>query len=106
MAALYDQSFTKADLLPTGGKHFSRDLRPLDADGNEISMWSADAQKKGDDDSDEEEDDEMDEERTSLKDAKGHVKDDGNVGWESLLGGVNDDGYNHSVRPHKRMRIQ
>ncbi|KAK4124587.1 hypothetical protein N657DRAFT_572200 [Parathielavia appendiculata] len=29
-----------------GGKHFSRDLRPLDADGNEISMWSADAQKK------------------------------------------------------------
>ncbi|KAK4445034.1 28 kDa heat and acid-stable phosphoprotein [Podospora aff. communis PSN243] len=32
-----------------GGKHFSRDLRPLDADGNEISMWSADARKKKDD---------------------------------------------------------
>lgn len=27
-----------------GGKHFSRDLRPLDADGNEVSMWSEDAQ--------------------------------------------------------------
>lgn len=48
-----------------GGKHFSRDLRPLDADGNEISMWSQDSRKKGgsdddddDDDSDEEEDSE------------------------------------------------
>lgn len=29
-----------------GGKHFSRDLRPLDADGNEISMWSEDAQRQ------------------------------------------------------------
>lgn len=39
----------------TGGKHFSRDLRPLDAEGNEVSMWSADAKHKkegsGDDDS-------------------------------------------------------
>ncbi|KAI1759516.1 hypothetical protein GGR53DRAFT_140959 [Hypoxylon sp. FL1150] len=32
-----------------GGKHFSRDLRPLDADGNEISMWSQNAQKDSDD---------------------------------------------------------
>lgn len=41
-----------------GGKHFSRDLKPLDADGNEISMWSADAKKKdgSDDDSSSEED--------------------------------------------------
>lgn len=36
----------------TGGKHFSRNLRPLDADGNEISMWAEDAPKE--DDSDEE----------------------------------------------------
>ncbi|KAI2469115.1 hypothetical protein F4781DRAFT_431633 [Annulohypoxylon bovei var. microspora] len=39
-----------------GGKHFSRDLRPLDADGNEISMWSEG--KKDESDSDEEEDSE------------------------------------------------
>lgn len=38
-----------------GGKHFSRDLRPLDADGNEISMWASGAQKKKDDESSEEE---------------------------------------------------
>ncbi|KAK6850953.1 hypothetical protein PG987_000587 [Apiospora arundinis] len=39
-----------------GGKHFSRDLRPLDADGNEISMWGADGpDKKDEDDSSEEE---------------------------------------------------
>ncbi|KAI2622729.1 hypothetical protein GGS26DRAFT_242483 [Hypomontagnella submonticulosa] len=47
-----------------GGKHFSRDLRPLDADGNEISMWSEDAKKDDEDeeeeDSDEEESDEDD----------------------------------------------
>lgn len=44
----------------TGGKHFSRDLRPLDADGNEISMWAADGQKKKNQggSSDEEEDSE------------------------------------------------
>lgn len=46
--------------LLLGGKHFSRDLRPLDADGNEISMWSVDAQQRNgneeEDDDDEEED--------------------------------------------------
>ncbi|KAL2268476.1 hypothetical protein VTJ83DRAFT_3322 [Remersonia thermophila] len=38
-----------------GGKHYSRDLRPVDADGNEISMWSIDAQHQRamDDSSDE-----------------------------------------------------
>lgn len=46
-----------------GGKHFSRDLRPLDADGNEISMWSEDAQRKleegsGEDSEEESEEDE------------------------------------------------
>ena len=44
-----------------GGKHFSRDLRPLDADGNEIDMWSADAKKKGSSDEDSEEDSEEEE---------------------------------------------
>lgn len=33
-------------LTTPGGKHFSRDLRPLDADGNEVSMWAEDAQIK------------------------------------------------------------
>ncbi|KAF9770272.1 hypothetical protein IL306_012199 [Fusarium sp. DS 682] len=37
-----------------GGKKFSRDIRPLDAEGNEVSMWAVDPNKK-DDDSDEEE---------------------------------------------------
>lgn len=36
-----------------GGHHFSRDLRPLDADGNEIGMWGAGA-KKNDSESEEE----------------------------------------------------
>ncbi|KAK0611602.1 casein kinase substrate phosphoprotein PP28-domain-containing protein [Immersiella caudata] len=45
-----------------GGKHFSRDLRPLDADGNEISMWSADARKKKDDSDEDSEDDSSEEE--------------------------------------------
>ena len=31
---------------PAGGKHFSRDLRPVDADGNEVSMWAEDAQTR------------------------------------------------------------
>jgi hypothetical protein len=44
-----------------GGKHFSRDLRPLDADGNEIDMWSADAKKKTSSDEDSEEDSEEEE---------------------------------------------
>ncbi|KAI0118048.1 hypothetical protein F4776DRAFT_634942 [Hypoxylon sp. NC0597] len=45
-----------------GGKHFSRDLRPLDADGNEISMWSEGAQKGTDEDSEEESEEEEDSE--------------------------------------------
>ncbi|KAH6638565.1 hypothetical protein BKA67DRAFT_144327 [Truncatella angustata] len=47
-----------------GGHHFSRDLRPLDADGNEISMWNANKNKGSDDsdDSDEDSDEESEEE--------------------------------------------
>lgn len=48
-------------IMVLGGKHFSRDLRPLDADGNEIDMWSADAKKKGSSDEDSEEDSEEEE---------------------------------------------
>ncbi|KAI0206611.1 hypothetical protein F4808DRAFT_789 [Astrocystis sublimbata] len=43
-----------------GGKHFSKDLRPLDADGNEVSMWSQNA-KKGSDDSEEDSDEDSEE---------------------------------------------
>ncbi|CAK7228366.1 hypothetical protein SCUCBS95973_006856 [Sporothrix curviconia] len=43
-----------------GGKHFSRDLRPLDADGNEVSMWAENGQKKDSDDDSEEESSEED----------------------------------------------
>ncbi|SPO01360.1 related to 28 kDa heat- and acid-stable phosphoprotein [Cephalotrichum gorgonifer] len=57
-----------------GGKHFSRDLKPLDADGNEISMWSEDAVPRGQrglqsDESEsesEEDDDEEEEEQATL----------------------------------------
>ncbi|KAI1848427.1 hypothetical protein JX266_005733 [Neoarthrinium moseri] len=56
-----------------GGHHFSRDLRPLDADGNEISMWSADAPNKdGDDDSEEDSSEEEDSDEDS--DAAGPAK--------------------------------
>ncbi|KAH7154868.1 casein kinase substrate phosphoprotein PP28 [Dactylonectria estremocensis] len=41
-----------------GGKHFSRDIRPLDADGNEVSIWAADGKTKDDEDSDEDTDSE------------------------------------------------
>ncbi|KAL2752225.1 hypothetical protein ACRALDRAFT_2113996 [Sodiomyces alcalophilus JCM 7366] len=47
------RSFTRG-----GGKNFSRNLRPVDADGNEISMWSMDAQPKPVDDSSEQESEE------------------------------------------------
>lgn len=46
-----------------GGKHFSKNLRPLDADGNEISMWDPNASKQdGSDDDDDDSDDDSEEE--------------------------------------------
>lgn len=46
-----------------GGKHFSRDLRPLDADGNEISMWGQDPKNsQGGSDDDDDDDSESEEE--------------------------------------------
>ncbi|KAI1458636.1 hypothetical protein F4805DRAFT_456664 [Annulohypoxylon moriforme] len=52
-----------------GGKHFSRDLRPLDADGNEISMWSEDAQKDKSGSEEEDDSEEESEEEDSDADA-------------------------------------
>ncbi|OLN94274.1 28 kDa heat- and acid-stable phosphoprotein [Colletotrichum chlorophyti] len=48
-----------------GGKHFSRDLRPLDADGNEIGMWEAGANKKDEESSEEDSEEESEEESGS-----------------------------------------
>ncbi|KAM3081779.1 hypothetical protein ACMFMG_005225 [Clarireedia jacksonii] len=45
----------------TGGKHFSRDLRPLDADGNEIRERNADDSSEEEEESEEEESSEEEE---------------------------------------------
>jgi hypothetical protein len=45
-----------------GGKKFSRDIRPLDADGNEVSMWAAGEKPEGDSDDDESSEEETSEE--------------------------------------------
>ncbi|KAI5466471.1 casein kinase substrate phosphoprotein PP28-domain-containing protein [Mariannaea sp. PMI_226] len=44
-----------------GGKHFSRDIRPTDADGNEVSIWSVEKHEE-DDDSDDDTTEESEEE--------------------------------------------
>ncbi|CAK7240879.1 MAG: hypothetical protein STHCBS139747_002332 [Sporothrix thermara] len=54
-----------------GGKHFSRDLRPLDADGNEISMWGENDQKKDSDDDSSEEDSSEESEEEDDSDGNG-----------------------------------
>ncbi|EGY19143.1 hypothetical protein VD0002_g17 [Verticillium dahliae] len=62
-----------------GGKHFSRDLRPVDSEGNEISMWAAGAKEKGsanassDEEEEEEDDEEDDDEDDSAAEDKGPV---------------------------------
>lgn len=48
-----------------GGKHFSRDIRPTDADGNEVSMWSVDSKKEDDDDDDDDSDEDSESEEDS-----------------------------------------
>jgi hypothetical protein len=60
--------------LRLGGHHFSRDLRPLDADGNEISMWSADAQNNDSDDEDDSEEDSEEESSEEDSDDAGPAK--------------------------------
>jgi hypothetical protein len=59
------------DLVLAGGKHYSRNLRPLDADGNEISMWSEDANKrpKGSDEGDDGAEDEDEDDEGSDEDS-------------------------------------
>lgn len=66
--AVWDKSLLTPSIL--GGKHFSRNLRPLDADGNEISMWAEEAQRKSDD-SEEESSEEEDSDEESDDDAAG-----------------------------------
>ncbi|UZP42403.1 hypothetical protein NXS19_010219 [Fusarium pseudograminearum] len=48
-----------------GGKKFSRDIRPLDADGNEVSMWAVDHDKENGDEEDSEEEESSEEEEDS-----------------------------------------
>ncbi|CAJ2508552.1 Uu.00g135780.m01.CDS01 [Anthostomella pinea] len=57
-----------------GGKHFSRDLRPLDADGNEVSMWSEQAKGKDDDDDDSSEEDSEEDSDEDSEDEAGPSK--------------------------------
>lgn len=45
-----------------GGHHFSRNLQPVDSDGNQVSMWSADGHRKGDDDEEDSEEESSEEE--------------------------------------------
>lgn len=58
-------SFSHVNPEPTkiGGKHFSRNLQPLDSEGNAVSMWGAGAKRNEDEeDSEEESEEESDEE--------------------------------------------
>lgn len=52
-----------------GGKKFSRDIRPVDADGNEVSMWAVDPNKEDDSDEDESSEEEESEEEEDSDDA-------------------------------------
>lgn len=64
------------DHIP-GGKHFSRDLQPLDAEGNQVSMWSPDAKNK-----DEEDNEEESEEESSEEDEENKADDNGELSRE------------------------
>lgn len=52
-------------LISVGGKKFSRDIRPLDADGNEVSMWAVDHDKENGDEEDSSEEESSEEEEDS-----------------------------------------
>jgi len=56
-------------LTSLGGKKFSRDIRPVDADGNEVSMWAVDPNKEDDSDEDESSEEEESEEEEDSDDA-------------------------------------
>ncbi|KAI1331501.1 hypothetical protein F5Y16DRAFT_360089 [Xylariaceae sp. FL0255] len=60
-----------------GGKHYSSNLRPLDADGNEISMWSMNPKDEGsDDDSEDDSEEGSDEDSDDSDDAGPSQKQD------------------------------
>lgn len=54
-------AFNTDEFSAAGGRHFSRDLQPADAEGNKVSMWSADAQHSDEDDEDDSEEESSDE---------------------------------------------
>ncbi|KAK1774913.1 casein kinase substrate phosphoprotein PP28-domain-containing protein [Copromyces sp. CBS 386.78] len=54
-----------------GGHHFSRDLRPLDADGNEVGMWSSGAKKNDSESEEESEEEESSEDEAGPSGSKG-----------------------------------
>jgi hypothetical protein len=56
-------------LTSLGGKKFSRDIRPVDADGNEVSMWAVDPNKEDDSDEEESSEEEESEEEEDSDDA-------------------------------------
>ncbi|KAI9147846.1 Succinyl-3-ketoacid-coenzyme a transferase [Paramyrothecium foliicola] len=64
---VFEPSLGPVNLL--GGKHFSRDLQPIDAEGNQVSMWSANANNK-DDEEDDDDDEESSEEEEDDDDEK------------------------------------
>lgn len=58
--------------LRAGGKHFSRNLRPLDADGNEISIWAVDSKKAEEEEESSEEESEEESEDESGRAGPSH----------------------------------
>ncbi|TQV98261.1 hypothetical protein V2A60_007982 [Cordyceps javanica] len=59
-----------------GGRHFSRDLQPTNADGNEVSMWSADAQHSDEEDDEESEEESSDEDTGKVAPAADASRED------------------------------
>ncbi|KAL6870275.1 casein kinase substrate phosphoprotein PP28 domain-containing protein [Trichoderma novae-zelandiae] len=54
-----------------GGKHFSRNLQPLDAEGNAVNMWDGNKKRNEDEDEDEEESEEESEEDSDEEGTQG-----------------------------------
>ncbi|KAL7905688.1 casein kinase substrate phosphoprotein PP28 domain-containing protein [Trichoderma velutinum] len=54
-----------------GGKHFSRNLQPLDSEGNAVSMWGENAKKRNEDEEDSEEESEEESEEDEDEDEAG-----------------------------------
>ncbi|PNY24400.1 Uncharacterized protein TCAP_05666 [Tolypocladium capitatum] len=58
-----------------GGKHYSRSLQPVDAEGNHISMWSADSKNRSDDEDEDSSEESSEEEGGGDADASKPVAD-------------------------------